>query len=361
MKENYYDILGVSKNATPEEIKQQFRKLALKYHPDRNKDNLKEAEEKFKKINEAYEALSDPQKKKQYDTFGTTDSNNGGGGFDFSDFSGFGQQGGSFNFEDIFKDMFGGGFGGQQRSTTGEDVEETITLTFDEAYTGKNTKIKIKKNIGCGQCNGTGSKNNKQQTCNNCNGSGVVRSSIMGMYMSQTCNKCGGNGSVIKDPCEKCHGYGIEKKLTEVDLDIPAGVENNMKLRFSGLGHSGKNGKNPGDLILHCYVTTSKIFTRKDYDLCMNLNVSLKDVLYGNKINVTLPGNKKVEINIPAGQEIHKPLKITGLGFHQINSRNIGSLIITFHLDLPKKLTASQKELLDKFFDSLDEKKSSWW
>jgi molecular chaperone DnaJ len=359
MKENYYDILGVEKNATPEEIKQKFRKLALKYHPDRNKDNLKEAEEKFKKINEAYEALSDPQKKQQYDTFGTTDPNNGAGGFDFSDFA---QQGAGFNFEDILKDVFGGGFGGQQRSASGGDIEESISLTFDEAYNGKTATIKVKKNVSCSQCNGSGSKNNKHQTCNSCNGSGVVRSSLMGMFVSQNCNKCGGSGNVIKDPCEKCHGYGIEKKLTDVTIDIPAGVENNMKLRFGGFGHSGKNGKNPGDLILHCYVANSKIFTRKDYDLCMNLNVSLKDILYGNNLNIILPGNKKIEINVPAGQELHKTLKINGLGFHQINSRNIGSLIITFHLDLPKKLTSHQKELFDQFVDSLESKKnSSWW
>lgn len=358
MKEDYYDILGVSKNATAEEIKQQYRKLALQYHPDRNKDNPKAAEEKFKKINQAYETLSDPKRKQQYDMTGTDDPNaNNFGGFDF----GFGGAGGNFNFDDIFKDMFGG-FGGGSQQTKGSDIEESITLSFDEAYTGKKATIKVKKNASCEKCYGSGSKNGKTQVCGNCNGAGVTRSSLMGMFVSQTCGKCQGQGSIIKDPCDKCHGYGTEKKITDLVIDIPAGVENNMKLRFSGYGNSGKNGRSNGDLILHCYVSPSKVFSRKDNDLHTTLEVSLRDIVYGNKIPLTLPGNKKINVDIPVAYSPHKELKISGLGFQQINSRNIGALIIQLQLILPKKFTDEQKKLFDGFLDSLDKKpSSSWW
>lgn len=357
MKENYYDILGVTKEATPEELKQAYRKLALQYHPDRNKDNPKAAEEKFKKINQAYETLSDPARKQQYDMTGTDDPNSNFNGFDFG-FGGGGQ--GGFNFDDILKDMFGG-FGGSQQQTRGSDIEESVNLSFDEAYTGKKTTIKTKKSVTCEKCYGTGSKNGKTQTCNNCHGAGVTRSSLMGMFVSQTCHKCGGQGAIIKDPCDKCHGYGTEKKITDVTIDIPAGVENNMKLRFSGYGNSGKNGKSNGDLILHCYVSNSKNFSRKDNDLYTTLEISLKDIIYGNKLPLILPGNKKIDVEIPVGYSPHKELKIAGLGFQQINSRNIGALIIQLNLVLPKKFTDEQKKLFDAFINSLEKKTSSWW
>lgn len=357
MKENYYDILGVDKNVTPEELKQQYRKLALKHHPDRNKDNPKAAEEKFKKINQAYETLSDPKRRQNYDMTGT---DNPSGNFNDHGFD-FGGDG-SFNFEDIIKDMFGGGFGNNaQQNNRGSDIEETVNLTFDETYTGKKINLKIKKNTSCEKCYGSGSKNGQTQVCHNCQGTGFMRSSLMGMFVSQTCNKCLGTGALIKNPCEKCHGAGVEKKLTDVTLDIPAGVENNMKLRFSGYGNSGKNGKSNGDLILNCYVSNSKIFTRKNNDLYTIINISLKDLIYGSKIPTTLPGGKIIDIEIPVGYSPHKELKINGLGFPQINSRNVGVLIINLNLILPKKFTDEQKSYFDKFIDSLEKKNSSWW
>ena len=356
MKENYYDILGVSKSATPDELKQAYRKLALQYHPDRNKDNPKVAEEKFKKINQAYETLSDPQRKQQYDVTGSDDPNAFGGfgagangGFDFG-------AGAGFNFDDIFKDMFGGFGGGHQRSNKGSDIEETISLSFEEAYTGKKATLKVKKNITCEKCYGTGSKSGKPQTCGSCHGAGVVRSSLMGMFVSQTCERCRGQGTMIKDPCDKCNSQGTEKKMTDITVDIPAGVENNMKLRFSGYGNSGKNGKSNGDLILHCYVANSKNFTRKDNNLHTTLDISLKDIIYGNKLPLILPGNKKIEVEIPVGYSPHKELKVSGLGFQQINSRNIGALIIELNLVLPKKFTEEQKALFDTFDSSLEKK-----
>jgi molecular chaperone DnaJ len=287
---------------------------------------------------------------------GSDDPNQNFGGFDF----GFGGGQGGFNFDDILKDMFGG-FGGSQQQNKGSDIEESVNLSFDESYTGKKATIKTKKSVSCERCYGTGSKNGKTQTCNNCNGAGVTRSSLMGMYVSQTCNKCGGQGAVIKDPCDKCHGYGTEKKITDVVIDIPAGVENNMKLRFSGYGNSGKNGKSNGDLILHCYVSSSKNFTRKDNDLYTTIEISLKDIIYGSKIPVVLPGNKTINVDIPVGYSPHKELKVAGAGFQQINSRNIGALIIQLNLVLPKKFTDEQKTLFDAFINSLEKKTSSWW
>lgn len=359
MKEDYYDILGVKKTATQEEIKQQYKKLALKNHPDRNPNDKKNAEVKMMKINKAYQILSDPQQKQQYDTFGTTNGNqsnpNDFGGFDFS---GFGGGHGGMNFDDIFKDIFGG-FSQGNSSRKGSDIEEHVVLTFDESYTGKTTTINVKKNISCTSCNGSGSKNGKTQTCSHCHGHGVTRTNLMGMYVSQTCGHCHGEGTIIRDPCDRCHGSGIEKKYTEVKIDIPAGVEHNMKLRFPGLGNSGKPVH--GDLIIHCSVGSSKLFTRKGNDLHMQLEIGLKSIILGDKIAVTLPGNKKVNIDIPSGFSPNKDIRISGLGFQQINSRNVGVLIVSLNLKLPKKLNQQQQEAFDKFITSLEEKNTSWW
>ena len=351
MKEDYYKILGISRDASAEEIKQQYRKMALKYHPDRNPDNKKESEETFKKVNQAYEVLSDPQKKQQYDNFGTED----GGGFDFG-FGGGGQ--GGFNFDEIFKDVFSGFSRSSGRG--GADIEENITLSFEESYMGVSKNIMAKKKISCGTCSGTGSKNSKTQTCGGCQGAGVVRTSIMGMYMSQTCNRCNGSGSIIRDPCDKCGGSGLEKKNTEIKLDIPAGVENNMKLRFPGLGNSGGKNQSNGDLLLQCSVSSHKIFTRKESDLCMKLDVSIKDIILGAKIPVTLPDNKSITVEIPAGHTVQEDIRMPKMGFHQINSRHVGAFVVSLNLKLPKKLNEEQKKLFNNFVTSL-EQKSSWW
>jgi molecular chaperone DnaJ len=356
MKEDYYEILGVSKNATPEELKQQYRKLALKYHPDRNTNDKKNAEEKFKKINQAYEVLSDPQKKQQYDNFGTADGNQNFNGFDFG-----GGQTGGFNFEDIFKDVFSGFGGGGATSRKAPDIEEAVSLTFEESYTGKQILMNVKKNVSCTGCNGSGSRNGKTQTCSSCNGSGHVRTSVMGLYMSQSCGRCHGEGSVIKDPCDRCHGSGIEKKISEVKVDIPAGVENYMKLRFPGLGNGGKKTQQNGDLILQCNVGSSKTFKRIDNDLHLIIDVTLKDIILGANLPVILPNKKTVEVIIPNGHSPAKEIRMNGLGFPQINSRSVGALIIALNLKLPKKLNDDQLKLFENFMDSLDKKTSSWW
>jgi molecular chaperone DnaJ len=355
MKEDYYNILGVERNATPEEIKQQYRKMALKHHPDRNPNNKKESEEKFKQINQAYEILSDTKKRQQYDNFGSGDGNNNFEGFDFN----FNNTGQGFNFDDLFKDVFSG-FTSSGKTQGGSSIEEHIHLSFEESYTGISKNINIKKKISCTHCNGTGSKNNKTQNCSNCNGTGATRVSLMGMYVSQTCNRCYGNGTIIRDPCEKCKGEGVEKKTTEITLDIPAGVEDNMKLRFPGLGNSGGKNKINGDLLLQCSVSNHKIFTRKGQDLCINLKISLQDIVLGGKIPLTLPNNQVIEVEIPAGYSPHQPKIVSKLGFAQINSHHIGNLVITFQIDIPKKLNKEQEILFKNFITSLDQK-SSWW
>lgn len=357
--EDYYKTLGVEKTATIDEIKKQYRKLALKYHPDRNPNNKKEAENNFKKINQAYEVLSDPQKRQNYDYGGSGegfdfDFGSQQGGFNFKDFTG-GQQG-SFNFDDIFKDVFGGF--GQRSSSRGSDVEEHIHLTFEESYTGKSTIITLKKKVVCDTCSGSGSKNGKTQTCSRCGGSG--RTPLMGHYISQSCNVCNGTGEVIRDACDKCGGAGVEKKNVEVKVDIPAGVENNMKLRFPGYGNSGKKNQTNGDLLLQCSVGTHKTFTRKESDLHMNLEVNLRDIILGAKIPIVLPNKKTYNLDIISGHSPSKEIRVSGLGFPQINSRQVGALIITLQLKIPKKLNEEQKDAFEKFITSL-EKSHSWW
>lgn len=349
---NYYEILGVNKNATDDEIKKAYRKLALKYHPDKNKDN-KSVEDKLKQVNQAYSVLSDKQKRQQYDTFGTADNHQGGfdtSGFDFS---------GGFNVNDIFKDIFGGGFGNSGESR-GSDIEARISINFEDSYTGKNIKIPVKKFIKCEGCHGSGSQNGKVQTCMSCKGTGSVKTHFMGMYVSQTCGTCYGKGNIIRDPCHKCNGVGLEKKSTEIEVSIPPGVENNMKLRFQGYGNSGMGNNPNGDLLLTVLVSNSKNFERKQNDLCTKLTVELEDIILGSVKKILLPNGKEIEVPIEGGKSPNEQIRIPKFGFTQVNSRHVGYLVIDLHLNLPKKLTNDQKVLFKQFSDSLKQK-SSWF
>lgn len=360
MNENYYDILGVSKGATEDEIKKAYRELAKQYHPDRNK--TKGAESKFKKINEAYEVLSDSQKKQQYDMFG---SGAGAGARAGAGANGYGQYGSEFDFGtagfDFFKDIFGGsGFGAS--SNRGADIEDNITISFEDAYAGKPVKLQVRKQVQCGGCKGSGSKNGQSQVCPNCNGHRYVKYPLMGMYIEQVCGTCQGKGSIIKDPCDKCRGSGLEKKVVEIQIDIPAGIENNMTLRYPGYGNPGVGAapSNNGDLLLKVYVKSSKNFERKQNDLYIKLDVSLEDLLMGKEKSITLPNQKEIKVKIEQGHSPNEEIRIPKLGFPQINSRNVGSLVIQLYLKLPKKLSDTQEKCFSEFMKSLNEK-SSWW
>lgn len=282
---DYYEVLGLSKGASDDEIKKAYRKLAMKYHPDRNQGN-KEAEEKFKDINEAYQVLSDPQKKANYDQFGSADFNGGGfGGFGGGGFSGMG------GFEDIFDSFFGGGFSSRRRNgpERGADLEYTVSLTFEEAVFGVEKEISITRNEKCDTCAGSGAKpGTDSKTCDKCGGTGQVRvqrNTPLGSFVStSTCDKCGGSGKVIDEPCTTCHGKGTVRKNKKIKINIPAGVDTGNVLPLRGQGEPGKNGGPNGDLYINIRVSSHKNFERRGFDIYIKEHISFGKAVLGTEI-----------------------------------------------------------------------------
>lgn len=352
---DYYDILGISKGASDDEIKKAYRKLAMKYHPDRNPDN-KEAEEKFKDINEAYQVLSDPQKKSQYDQFGTTDFNGGFGGSGGFDFSGMG------GFEDIFDSFFGGGFSSRRRNgpERGADLEYTLNLTFEEAVFGVEKEISISKNENCENCNGTGSKpGSNAKTCDKCGGTGQVRyqrNTPLGSFVSTaTCDKCNGTGKVITDPCSHCHGKGTVRKNKKVKIKIPAGVDTGNVLPLRGQGEPGKNGGPTGDLYINIRVSSHKVFNRKGFDIYIEEHISFGKASFGTELKVpTIDGD--VKYKVPAGTQSGTVFRLRGKGVPKVNGHGRGDEYVKIIVDIPKVLNEKQKEALLAFMEASGEK-----
>ena len=364
---NYYDILGIDKKASKEEIKKAFRALAHKYHPDKKGGNA----DKFKEINEAYTVLSDDQKRSQYDTYGQTfaGANTGGqgfngfqgnwedfarqSGFDFSGFSNGASNGGfsaeGFDLGDIFGEFFGGG---NRRSQTkrGRDISIDVELNFEEAIFGVERTILLNKISVCQVCNGTGGKKGTEMiTCQTCNGKGKIREmkrSIFGsIEMSHTCETCGGSGKIPKEKCDFCDGLGILKKEEEIKIKIPGGIDNGEMIRLSGGGEAVKGGT-PGDLYIKTHVKKHKTFHKEGNDLIMNLDVKLSDALLGAKIDIqTLDGLST--LNIPEGINSGDILLIRGKGVPDQN-RNRGDILVHVRVALPKKLTKSVKDAILK-------------
>ncbi|MEL7596608.1 MAG: molecular chaperone DnaJ [Clostridiaceae bacterium] len=352
---DYYDILGISKGASDDEIKKAYRKLAMKYHPDRNPDN-KEAEEKFKDINEAYQVLSDPQKKSQYDQFGTTDFNGGFGGSGGFDFSGMG------GFEDIFDSFFGGGFSSRRRNgpERGADLEYTLNLTFEEAVFGVEKEISISKNEICDDCNGTGSKpGSNSKTCDKCGGTGQVRyqrNTPLGSFVStSTCDKCNGTGKIISDPCSHCHGKGTVRKNKKVKIKIPAGVDTGNVLPLRGQGEPGKNGGPTGDLYINIRVSSHKVFNRKGFDIYIEEHISFGKASFGTELKVpTIDGD--VKYKVPAGTQSGTVFRLRGKGVPKVNGHGRGDEYVKIIVDIPKVLNEKQKETLLAFMEASGEK-----
>ena len=363
-KRDYYQVLGVDKSASADDIKKAYRKLAMKYHPDRNPGD-KSAEEKFKEVGEAYEVLSDADKRSRYDSYGFAgvDPNfnpNAGGGFG----GGFG--GAGFDFGDIFGDFFGGGTSSRSASQNaprrGENVMARLELTFEEAAFGCEKEVSAPRIENCPNCRGTGSADGQIETCSRCHGTGQeqVVQSFMGMRMqtATTCSQCGGRGKIIKTPCSTCKGKGKVRKNNRVKVTVPAGIDNGQTLRVRSEGCVGANGGPNGDLLVEVRVKAHETFVRDGYDIRCAVPISFTQAALGAEIQVpTLEGN--VPYTIPEGTQTGKEFVIRDKGIPELNnSRRRGDLRFTVVVETPTKLTREQKELLRKLDGSLEKNNS---
>jgi molecular chaperone DnaJ len=347
-KRDYYEVLGVSRTATDQEIKSAYRKLALQYHPDRNPGN-KEAEDKFKEAAEAYSVLSDEQKRTSYDRFGHagvgSSASGGFGGFDPNVFS---------DFSDILGDIFGFGdfFGGGRRGSRvqrGADLRYDLELTFEEAAFGTTVKIKVPRHETCGECNGTGAqKGSGPTTCQTCNGYGQVRLQQGFFSITRTCGQCQGTGQIIKNRCVSCHGSGRTVREKTLELKIPAGVDNGSKLRVSGEGDAGGKGGPPGDLYVVLNVADHEFFERREHDLYCHIPITFPQAALGSQITVPTLDREDEKLNIPAGTQTDSTFRIKGRGISKRGGAARGDLYVTVDVVVPTKLTREQRELLTK-------------
>ena len=375
-KRDYYEVLGVSKSASDDEIKKAHRKLAKKYHPDLNKDNP-EAAEKFKELNEAYEVLSDKTKRQKYDQFGFAgvDPNYGagqGGGFG----GGFGSFGG-FDMGDIgdmFGSFFGGGFGSSSRSRRnapqrGQTIQQRVMLSFEEAAFGCEKEITIQRTENCDECNGTGAqKGTSAETCSNCKGSGYVtqaQRTPLGIFQTQSpCPHCQGTGKIIKNKCSKCGGTGKTQKSRTLKVKIPAGIDDGQAIQLRGQGGAGVNGGPAGDVIVTVSIRPHPIFTREGYDVVCEIPVSFAQAALGDTLQVpTIDG--KVEYSIPEGTQPGTVFRLRGKGIQNVNGRGRGDQYVRVNVEIPRNLTSKQKELLREFelttTDENQQQKKGFW
>ncbi len=361
-KRDYYEVLGVDKNASEEDIKKAYRKIAIKYHPDRNPDN-KDAEAKFKEAAEAYDVLHDPQKRQQYDQFGF----NGPGGMD-----GFGG-GAGFSMDDIFSmfgDIFGGrggfggfsgfgGGGGGKRVSRGSDLRLKVALTLQEISTGTTKKFKVKKNIPCPHCHGCGAADGSQpETCPTCHGSGIeirTQQSIFGMMQTQThCHTCGGEGTIIKNKCQHCGGTGVVKGEEVVEVNIPAGVEQGMQLTKSGSGNAGYHNGVNGDLHILVTEIENDTFVRAGKNLVYNLLLDFPTATLGGQVEVPTIDGKRVRIKIEPGTQPGKTLRLRGKGLPSVDRYDYGTgdMVVNVGVYVPKTLSQEEKDMLAKMQQS---------
>ncbi|MFB2539667.1 molecular chaperone DnaJ [Acinetobacter sp. c3-l95] len=356
-KRDYYEVLGVSKTASDEEIKKAYRKMAMKYHPDRNPDNL-EAEEKFKEAAEAYEVLSDSEKRSMYDRMG---HNAFEGGFGGGGGGGFGGAGG-FSAEDIFSqfgDIFGGAFGGggrgQQRQRQGADLRYVLELTLEEAVKGLKKTITFTAPAPCESCDGKGAKDASDvQTCPTCHGSGHIRMQQGFFSVQQPCHHCRGTGKIIKNPCGDCHGTGVKDRQQTLEVNIPAGVDNGDRIRLSGKGEAIANGT-AGDLYVEIAVREHPIFQRDGADLYMDVHINIADAVLGKEVEIeTLDG--RVNLKVPEGTQTGKRFRLRGKGVKPIRSSMVGDLFCQIVVDTPTNLTDRQRELFKELQQSLSGK-----
>lgn len=370
-KRDYYEVLGIGKNATDAEIKSAYRKLAKKYHPDLNPGD-KEAEEKFKEVNEANDVLSDPQKRQRYDQFGFAgvDPNyaaaNGGGA------GGFGGGFGGVDLGDIFGDIFGGGFGGgfsgfgggsSTRTANvprkGHDIQASVILTFEEAAHGCSKKITINRQDTCPDCGGTGAaKGTSPETCPDCGGRGYVvtqqRTPFGVMQSQQPCSHCGGRGTIIRNPCKTCRGTGKTAARKSLEINIPAGIDDDQNIALRGQGDAGFNGGPAGDVIVHVTVKADPMFERDGYDVTIHVPITFSQAVLGDDVEVPTVDGRIVQ-HIPEGTQSGTKFRLRGQGIQYLNGRGRGDQYVIVDVEIPKKVTRAQREALKAFEDSMKE------
>ena len=372
-KRDYYEVLGVNKNATDDELKKAYRKLAKKYHPDANQDNKEEAEAKFKEVNEAYENLSDPQKRKMYDQFGHAGAQGFGGAggpfggqggyysYNGSGFDGFGDLG------DIFSSIFGGGFGGGRGSSSkkqgprkGTDLNVRLDISFEQAFSGVEKEIIVTRDEECNLCHGTGAKPGTSPIkCPTCHGTGQVtqvQNTILGqMQTTRTCNECHGTGEVISDPCGNCNGKGTVRKQPKIKVKIPAGIDDNQTVVLRGEGEPGKKGGPKGDLYITVRIKRHSLYTRKGNNVFCEIPITITQATLGAELEIPMVDGSKEKYKIPEGTQTGTKFTIRNKGFKSINSSSIGDFIFTVTVQTPKRLTKDQRELLIQLAKTMNE------
>ncbi|HZU34142.1 MAG TPA: molecular chaperone DnaJ [Candidatus Angelobacter sp.] len=355
-KRDYYEILSVSRTATEQEIKSSYRKLAMQYHPDRNPGNA-EAEEKFKECTEAYSVLMDSEKRARYDQYGHAAVNGGGGfgGFDPSNMADF-----SDIFGDIFSDFFGvnvggGGGRGRTRAQRGGDARADVTLTFEEAAFGKKTEVKVRRYENCDACKGSGSAGGKAPSvCSTCGGRGQVRYQQAMFSIARTCPSCQGTGRVVSDPCSKCKGETRVMKERTEEINIPAGIEDGLGIRYQGKGDSGPNGGPSGDLIIVIHVEPHPFFEREGKDLHCSVPISFSQAAMGTEIVIPTLGGGEHKMKVPEGTQSGTTFRIRGKGVQAMQSSGKGDMFVQVRVETPHKLTKRQRELLTELGETFN-------
>jgi len=348
-KRDYYDVLGVTKGASSDQIKAAYRKLAVKHHPDKNKGD-KASEDKFKEASEAYHVLSNSERKQNYDNFGHAAFENGGGGR-----GGFGNFDFSNHFSDIFEDFFGEGFGGSGRKSRrsnnrGSDLRYDLSITLEEAYTGKKQDIKFSTSEKCNTCSGSGSKpGHDTGSCSMCGGHGQVRSNQGFFTVQQTCPQCSGTGEEITNPCGSCGGQGKKQTSKRLSVTIPKGVDDGTRIRLAGKGEAGSRGASNGDLYLFINVYSHDLFKRSDENLFFEYPISIADAALGTSLEIPTIDGGKAKIKIPAGTQSGKQFRLKGKGMPYMRGSGNGDLYVQINTEVPVSLNREQKELLEKF------------
>ena len=370
-KRDYYEVLGVNKNATDDELKKAYRQMAKKYHPDANPDNKEEAEKKFKEVNEAYEVLSDKQKRQMYDQFGFNGPQYGGGqgggyysyGSDFSGFGGFSDFGDFGDLGDIFSSFFGGGSTRSRSSNgprKGADLRVNLNITFEEAYLGVEKEITLNRNETCTACNGTGTqKGTSAETCGMCGGKGkikqVVTTPFGQMSTQKVCTTCGGTGKVIKNPCTTCHGKGINRKSVKIKVKIPAGIDEGQTVVLKNEGEPGANGGPKGNLYIVVHLKKHSIYTRQGEHVLCEIPITMTGATLGTELEIPMVDGTKEKYRIPEGTQTGTRFTIKNKGFKNVNANWRGDFVFTVVVQTPKKLTSEQRRLMTELAKTMNE------